>query len=92
MNKTISLAAIAMVAVVMGMSAFAPAMADPNNDKSQATSGVCHLYSDGVWNVLWTNSSGQANGHINGHGDIAINSIEQADACFLNQDGSVTNG
>ena len=41
MNKTISLAAIAMVAVVMGLSAFAPAMAVPN-DNAQADIPICH--------------------------------------------------
>jgi len=44
MNKTISFAAIAMFAVIMGMSAFAPAMAAPNNDKSSATTAVCHYF------------------------------------------------
>ena len=49
MNKTISLAAIAMVAVVMGMSAFAPAaMAAPNSGHGQTI--ICHYdFNDGVW-------------------------------------------
>jgi len=42
MNKTISLAAIAMFAVIMGMSAFAPAaMADANKVE------ICHTDPDG---------------------------------------------
>jgi len=41
MNKTISLAAIGMVAVVMGLSAFAPAMAD-NGSNGQKTT-MCHI-------------------------------------------------
>ena len=90
MNKTISLAAIAMVAVVMGMSAFAPAMAVPPNPDSQAIAGVCHQYSDGTWDVLWLNSSGQANGHMNGHGDVAVADVIEAGYCFDNQDGSIT--
>jgi hypothetical protein len=44
MNKTISLAAIAMVAVIMGMSAFAPAMADkPGNEPNEGKVLVCHI-------------------------------------------------
>ena len=44
MNRAIPIAAIALVAVMMGMSAFAPAMADkpgeePNEDKVL----VCHV-------------------------------------------------
>ena len=44
MNKITTLSAIAMFAVIMGMSAFAPAMATPNNDKSSATTAVCHFF------------------------------------------------
>ena len=43
MNKTISLAAIAMVAVIMGMSAFAPdAMAVRNADHNPKVA-ICHF-------------------------------------------------
>ena len=42
MNKTIALAAIVMVAVVMGMSAIAPAMAAP-----PAKVIICHVDPDG---------------------------------------------
>ena len=38
MNKTISLAAIAMFAVIMGMTAFAPALADKPQDTR-----ICHF-------------------------------------------------
>ena len=44
MNKTISLAAIAMVAVIMGTSAFAPAMADkPGTAPNEGKIVICHL-------------------------------------------------
>ena len=43
MNKTISLAAIAMVAVIMGMSAFAPdVMASKNSDNNPKVT-ICHF-------------------------------------------------
>jgi len=50
MNKTISLAAIGMVAVVMGMSAFAPdAMAVKNSDHNPKVT-ICHFDNNlGVW-------------------------------------------
>ena len=83
MNKTISLAAIAMVAVVMGMSAFAPAMAVPPNQDSAATIGVCHQYSDGSWAVLYTSNAGQINGHTNGHGDETVPGEISEENCLL---------
>ena len=89
MNKTISLAAIAMVAVIMGLSSFAPAMADPNNPQSQATDGVCHLDDDSsMWIVIWVNGQGQLNGHIK-HGDTVVNNAGMAFWCVDNQDGTV---
>jgi len=50
MNKTISLAAIALVAVVMGMSTIAPdAMAVKNADHNPKVA-ICHFdYNLGVW-------------------------------------------
>ncbi len=99
MNKTISLAAIAMVAVIMGMSAFAPAaMAD----KPEPSQRVCHLDHDvdgdgikdeGAFDVAWValipNSHGAVNGHVNGHGDVLITSDAEAVNCVANQDGHV---
>ncbi len=42
MNRNLTIAAIAMVAVIMGMSAFAPAMADrPGNNEDNVL--ICHL-------------------------------------------------
>ena len=91
MNKTISLTAIAMFAVIMGLSSFAPAMADPNNPTSEATSGVCHFDNTDtqMWEVLWTHSNGQQNAHIRVHGDEVVNNSEEAYWCQYNQDGTV---
>jgi len=44
MKTTLTIAAIAMFAVILGMSAIAPAMAAPNNDRSSATTAVCHYF------------------------------------------------
>ena len=89
MNKTIALSAIAMFAVIMGMSAVAPAMAVPPNPDSEATYGVCHLYSDGNYAVLYTSNAGQLNGHVNGHGDEVVNDSVEAGWCVTNNNGSV---
>ena len=85
MNKKIALTAIAMFAVILGMSAVAPAMAAPGNPQSQATTQVCHLFEEVVddpttpedeteaahWGVLYTNTNGATNGHLK-HGDSLI--------------------
>ena len=52
MNKTISLAAIGMVAVVMGLSAFAPAMAD-----KPAEVLLCHFDNDGSVSLITVNEN-----------------------------------
>jgi len=54
MNKTISLAAIAMVAVIMGMSAFAPAMADKPADVK-----ICHFDNDLSVSIIIVNENAQ---------------------------------
>ena len=44
MNRVIPIAAIALVAVMMGMSAFAPAMADkPGEEPNEGKFLVCHI-------------------------------------------------
>ena len=44
MNRVIPIAAIALVAVIMGMSAFAPAMADkPGEAPNEGKVLVCHI-------------------------------------------------
>ena len=84
MNKTISLAAIAMVAVIMGMSAFAPAMASPNDsgpDKHNPKELACHFdrdtnddldetTNDRAWEVMSFNKHSMI-AHL-AHGDIPI--------------------
>ena len=88
-----------MVAVIMGMGAFAPAaMAD----KPEPSQRVCHEdhdvsgngikdedLADVAWVALIPNSHGAVNGHVNGHGDTLINSDEEAAWCVQNQDGTV---
>ena len=44
MNKNLTIAVIAMVAVIMGTSAFAPAMADkPGEEPNEGKVLVCHI-------------------------------------------------
>ena len=99
MNKTISLAAIAMVAVIMGMSAVVPAAMAAKPEVEQR---VCHLdhdingngikdedADDVAWVALIPNSHGAVNGHVNGHGDILIADDDEAALCVSNQDGHV---
>ena len=43
MNKNLTIAAIAMVAVIMGMSAFAPAMADKPGTINEDKVELCHV-------------------------------------------------
>ena len=99
MNKTISLAAIVMVAVIMGMSAFAPtAMAKPSSNSS-ADKGVCHYgagldkdpstLGDNEWEALWINSNGQMKAHVDVHGDETFTTDAEAALCVSNQDGHV---
>ena len=102
MNKKISLAAIAMFAVMMGMSAFAPAMAVPKGNSGNADTQVCHYFAEyldeeeteldlenSAWGVLYVSSQGATNGHLK-HGDLPVTNQAEADACVANQDGSVT--
>jgi len=76
MNKTIALAAIVMVAVVMGMSAFAPSvLADPGED----TLTICH-YTQGNGNVkamIRTVSVASSADHLADHtGDFLITNAD----------------
>ena len=71
MNKITTLAAITLIAVVMGMSAFAPAvMASQNGDHGKTT--ICHFdFNEMVWE-----SDKMVNPHAliahQGHGDKII--------------------
>jgi len=102
MKTTLTIAAIAMFAVILGMSAIAPAMATPGNPNSAATTRLCHFDEveddpetevdeslDSSWIVLHTSSQGATNGHEK-HGDQRINNDAEALACVTNQDGTVT--
>jgi len=83
MNRILTISAITMFAVVLGLGVVSPAMAVPGNPNSKATTEVCHLFeaefddegnetSSVHWGVLNTNSNGATNGHVNGHGDKLI--------------------
>ena len=83
MNKTISLAAIAMVAVIMGMSAFAPAAMAVPNDNAQANNRLCHFDStSGDWEPISVHGNGATNGHMR-HGDFSIATDGSGDAACL---------
>jgi len=69
MNKTISLAAIAMVAVVMGLSAFAPAMAD-----KPAEVLLCHFDNDGSVSLITVNENG-ARAHVDNDHHVHENDL-----------------
>jgi len=77
MNKKYALAAIVMVAVVMGISTFAPAaMAAPNNGHGKVA--ICHFdYNANVWE-----SDKMVNPHAliahQGHGDKIIDNHDDA--------------
>jgi len=82
MKTTYTIAAIAMFAVILGMSALAPAMAAKTvNPNSSANFGVCHYFeaefedeieiTPAQWNVKYVNSNGALNGHVN-HNDPII--------------------
>jgi len=87
-----------MFVVILGMSALAPAMADhkktiPNNDRSNASTLVCHLFEEEIdeetgdvispahYDGLLTSSNDATNGHLK-HGDQLIGDGEiSLDAC-----------
>ncbi len=74
MNRNLTIAAIAMVAVIMGMSAFAPAMADKpgtvNEDKVQ----ICHFPPGNPDNPRTISiSEDDVQEHIDEHGDFVGN-------------------
>ena len=86
MKTTYTIAAIAMFAVIMGMSAIAPAMADRSNGQKSI---ICHFEAAHIddlgmdvpaeWVVINVNNRslpahlGDENGH-EGHGDLVIDS------------------
>ena len=82
MNKKYALPAIAMFAVIMGMSAFAPAaMADRNSNHGKTT--ICHFdYNDMVWEADKEVNPHALVAHL-GHDDQIIFNAEQ-------QSGTIT--
>jgi broad specificity polyphosphatase/5'/3'-nucleotidase SurE len=103
MKTTYTIAAIAMFAVMLGMSALAPAMAyHEENPKHKATASQCHYdvvedidetllvdeSLESAWIVLHTSSQGSTNGHQKHLDKLVTNDVE-ALACVTNQDGSV---
>jgi len=95
MNKTISLAAITLVAVVMGIGAIAPAaMAIPNSEHNPREF-VCHfdldpdsdeLTDDAAWVVKSVNKHAKV-AHM-GHGDEAADTDDAKFWCVENNNGS----
>jgi len=74
MNKKYALPAIAMVAVVMGMSAFAPAMATPSEgaEKHNPKVAICHFdFNDNVWEADKMVNKHALKAH-QGHGDLLV--------------------
>jgi hypothetical protein len=97
MNKTLTLTAITLVAVAMGLSSFAPA-AMAIAPEPRVAQSVCHFdedpddnpeTEDAAWLVVTPNSHGATNGHVK-HGDTLVNNETEAGFCVSNQDGSVT--
>jgi len=83
MNRILTISAIAMFAVVLGLGVVGPAMAAKEvNPNSSADTGVCHYFEEEIdeetgdvteaqWNVKYVNSNGAMNGHLK-HGDPLI--------------------
>ena len=85
MNKTISLAAIAMFAVTLGLGVLSPAMASQPDENGKHKAQVCHFAdAKNIFNATgddtWTNSTagmvvidvdnkGKMNGHFDKNGD-----------------------
>jgi len=87
MNKITTLAAISMFAVIMGMSAIAPAMAGKGNPNGAADTPVCHLFAaytedevpvylpdESSWDVLFVNEKG-----LNGHTSDELDAVHNDD-------------
>jgi hypothetical protein len=76
MNKITTLAAIAMFAVVMGLSSFAPAALASSNDNHGKTT-ICHFdFNDGVWEADKEVNPHALTAHL-GHDDQIILNDDQ---------------
>jgi len=70
MNRNLTIAAIAMVAVIMGMSAFAPAMADkPGEEPIGEKVLVCHVPPGNPDNARTISTSAEDEQEHLDHGD-----------------------
>lgn len=67
MKTTLTIAAIAMFAVMLGISAFAPAMADKETAPGQKKVGLCHYDEDEDKYVQITVSEKAATKHMKNH-------------------------
>ncbi len=80
MNKTISLAAIAMVAVIMGMSAIAPAIASPSGgggEKHNPKVAICHFdFNEMQWEADKMVNKHALIAHL-AHGDKLIHEVHE---------------
>lgn len=95
MNTKLALTAITLVAVIMGLSAFAPAvMASPNNEHNPKEN-VCHFDTDTnddgdlttddrAWIVKPVNKHAKL-AHT-GHGDLTVPGQISAEDCVLQAD------
>ena len=68
MNKILTISAIALVAVVMGLSVVAPAMADRPDGSHSNVVPICHDGLDG-YETVWVNQKG-ADAHLANHNDF----------------------
>ena len=82
MNKIISLAAITLVAVVMGMSAFAPAAMAVPNETHNPKVAICHF----DFNEMQWEADKMVNKHAlkahQGHGDLLVPDEISVDDCL----------
>ena len=85
MNKTISLAAIVMVAVIMGISAFAPAaMATPSSGdpKHNPKVAICHFdFNEMQWEADKMVNKHSLKAH-QGHGDLLVPDEISVELCL----------
>ena len=91
MNKKYALPAIAMVAVIMGMSAFAPAMATPNEgggEKHNPKVAICHFDNNfGVWEADKMVNKHALIAH-QAHGDLLVPSQISVTDCLNGLQGA----
>jgi len=77
MNKTIAITAVTMFAVMLGLSAFAPAMADPPGEPNPDKFLVCHIPPGNPDNarIISVGSQDSVDDHLD-HGDSQVFSLD----------------